>query len=162
MTFGRSTLWLVLVPMLAAGCQWREGSVYVHLYDGSPDGGDADAGGTGDADQECTETQVEWLDPGSVASVIGAPDLEVTVLDTRPLERCNTARLPGALCTPWDGEELVGLPTIEDEPGWLVLYDENAEVLPAVFETLPLLCEREVAALDDGFGAWVALGLELE
>jgi rhodanese-related sulfurtransferase len=139
-----------------AGCRWREGRS-VLIPDTGPDASDADAetlDGAVDADAECGDAGPEWIDPISLFMEIDVGAEGLVIFDVRPLEYCETARVPGAECNPWDGADFAAPIVVADEPGRLVLYDARGELVAGAAESLPRYCARVVTALEGGFAAW--------
>ena len=143
------------------GCRWREGrSVWIEIYDSGPDAaGDFDAD-AGDADEGdgCVVGQGNWIRPEVLYGYIES-DLEgIVIVDIRPLEYCQTGRIPGAQCNPLVNGSLTNPIDLPDEAGFLILYDANGDSVEDPFSFVPTFCHREVLILAGGFGAWANTG----
>lgn len=171
---GRATLFVTTIVTVAilASCTWREGRyVYITVYDADTDtdtdtdsGIDADVeGDTHDSgDGGCDLPDGEWLGAEGLLTLIAAETPDLAIIDVRPTEACRAGRIPGALCHPWvDGGFAEPLEPLEDR-GWIVFYDFNGEAVEQVLDAIPIYCDRTVALLTDGFGAWEAAGFDIE
>jgi rhodanese-related sulfurtransferase len=142
-TIGLLALVAALIP---SSCRWREGRV-VWIHDAGADA-DGFVDPCGAMDDPC------WITAVDLDIAMDQGDTDITVIDIREGDACDTARIPGALCVPGGDGEGLGDVDCHDDRGWIVLYDWNGSAVPAALWHLPLDCERTIYLLIDGFGAW--------
>lgn len=137
-----------LVALVAlTGCRWREGRSVLLPSDG---GHDADA------------AWLSQLTAADLLALITTEGADAIVIDIRPLDRYAAGHVPGALSHPWNGSSFEPEIDVPDEPGWLVIYDENGELIQAPFDALPELSTRTVGYLASGFSEWSDAGYPID
>ena len=92
--------------------------MWISRWDASPDAdGDTDAGS--DSLDGCVGGP-GWVLPENLYNLVENEPESLVIIDVRPLEYCETARIPGAACNPWDGTALLEPLEAEDDGGYEV------------------------------------------
>jgi len=146
---------LVALTFAASSCTWREGRyVYYEVYDADTDDDADERDGDGDGQYPT------WMTAEELQGLIHSDDPEL-IVDIRPLKAYQIGHIKGALCDPWDDGFADPLPEL-DGNGFLVLYDNNGDIVEEAASTLASSFNQPVHMLRQGFAGWEAAGYEIE